>query len=63
MIAREAVNNKFGRKAMYKVVLSADPELQETLKMMETHPTLKDMFKYAEDEKNSVKKAAVTKKP
>ena len=62
MIAREAVNNKYGRKAMYKVVLDADPELQETLKMMETHPTLKDMFQYAADEK-SVKKAAVTKKP
>ncbi len=62
MIAREAVNNKFGRKAMYKVVLDADPELQETLKMMETHPTLKEMFQFAEDQK-SVKKAAVTKKP
>jgi carboxyl-terminal processing protease len=63
MIAREAVNNKYGRKAMYKIVLESDPELQETLKMMETHPTLKEMFSYAEDQKNSVKKAAVTKKP
>ncbi|MCI0452821.1 MAG: S41 family peptidase [Candidatus Latescibacteria bacterium] len=62
MIAREAVNNKFGRKAMYKVVLGADPELQETLKMMEKHPTLKEMFTFAEDQKG-VKKAAVTKKP
>jgi hypothetical protein len=44
------------------VVLDADPELQETLKMMEKHPTLKEMFGYAEDQKN-VKKAAVTKKP
>lgn len=63
MIAREAVNNKFGRKAMYKVVLESDPELQETLKMMEKHPTLKEMFSYAEEQKNAVKKAAVTKKP
>lgn len=63
MIAREAVNNKYGRKAMYKVVLDADPELQEILKMMETHPTLKEMFSYAEEQKSSVKKAAVNKKP
>lgn len=62
MIAREAVNNKYGRKAMYKVVLDADPEVQETLKMLEKHPTLKEMFQYA-DEQKSVKKAAVTKKP
>ncbi len=62
MIAREAVNNKYGRKGMYKVVLDADPELQETLKMLEKHPTLKEMFQFAEEQK-SVKKAAVTKKP
>jgi carboxyl-terminal processing protease len=61
MIAREAVNNKFGRKAMYRVVLDSDPEMQETLKIIEKHPTLKDMYSYSEDEK-SVKKAAATKK-
>ncbi len=61
MIAREAVNNKFGRKAMYRVVLDSDPEMQETLKIIEKHPTLKDMFSYSDDEKN-VKKAAAAKK-
>jgi carboxyl-terminal processing protease len=60
MIAREAVNARYGRKAMYKVVLDHDPELQETLKMIEKNPTLKDLFRYAEQEK-SVKKAAVTR--
>ncbi len=58
MIAREVVNNKFGRKAMYRVVLDHDPELQEALKMIQKNPTLKDLFRYAEQE-NSVKKAAV----
>jgi carboxyl-terminal processing protease len=60
MVAREAVNTKFGRKAMYRVVLDHDPEIQETLKMIDKNPTLKDMFRYAEQEK-SVKKAAVTR--
>ncbi len=63
MIAREAVNNKYGRKSMYKVVLDADPELQDVLHMMEKHPTLKDMFQYADDQnKSSVKKPAAPKK-
>ena len=56
MIAREAVNTRFGRKAMYKVVLEADPEVQQTLKIMAEHPTLKDMFSHAEDQKG-IKKA------
>jgi carboxyl-terminal processing protease len=60
MIAREAVNTKFGRKAMYRVVLDHAPEIQETLKMIDKNPTLKDLFRYAEQEK-SVKKAAVTR--
>jgi len=60
MIAREAVNAKFGRTAMYRVVLDHDPEIQETLKLIDKNPTLKDMFRYAEQEK-SVKKAAVTR--
>jgi len=58
MIAREAVNARYGRSAMYRVVLDHDPEIQETLKMIDKNPTLKDMFRYAEQEK-SVKKAAV----
>ena len=60
MIAREAVNTKFGRTAMYRVVLDHDPEIQETIKMIDKNPTLKDLFRYAEQEK-SVKKAAVTR--
>jgi carboxyl-terminal processing protease len=60
MIAREAVNTKFGRTAMYRVVLENDPEIQETIEMMTKNPTLKDLFRYAEQEK-SVKKAAVTR--
>jgi hypothetical protein len=39
MIAREAVNAKFGRHAMYRVVVDSDPEVQETLRLMEKHPT------------------------
>ena len=62
MIAREAVNNKFGRKAMYKVVVESDPEVLETLKMIEQHPTLKDMFTYAAEQKNAVKKASAPRK-
>ncbi|HEU4364654.1 MAG TPA: S41 family peptidase [Candidatus Krumholzibacteria bacterium] len=60
MVAREAVNTKFGRKAMYRVVLDHDPEVQDALKMIEKNPTLKDLFRFAEQEK-SVKKAAVTR--
>lgn len=60
MIAREAVNTKFGRKAMYRVVLDHDPDIQETLKIIDKNPTLKDMYRYAEQEK-SVKKASVTR--
>ena len=56
MIAREAVNAKFGRNAMYKVVVDADPEVQEVLRMMEKHPTLKSMFSFGEEQKGAVKK-------
>jgi carboxyl-terminal processing protease len=62
MIAREAVNTKFGRKAMYKVVLEADRDVQETLKLMEKYPTLKDLYGHAEDLKG-VKKAEKSDKP
>lgn len=60
MIAREAVNAKFGRTAMYRVVLDHDPEIKSTLEMIDKNPTLKDLFRFAEQEK-SVKKAAVTR--
>jgi carboxyl-terminal processing protease len=57
MIAREAVNAKFGRHAMYRVVVDADPDVQEVLKIMDKHPTLKSLFAYAEEQKGAVKKA------
>jgi carboxyl-terminal processing protease len=60
MIAREAVNNKYGRSAMYRVVVDADPEVQSTIEMLKKHPTLQDMFHYAEDQK-SIKKASAEK--
>jgi hypothetical protein len=60
MIAREAVNNKFGRTAMYRIVVDSDPEVQETLDLLKKHPALKDMFRYAEDQK-SIKKASIGK--
>ena len=62
MIAREAVNAKFGRHAMYKVVVDSDPEVQEVIQLMDKHPTLKSLFAYAEEQnKNSVKKPAEKK--
>ncbi|HEX6791283.1 MAG TPA: S41 family peptidase [Candidatus Krumholzibacteria bacterium] len=62
MIAREAVNAKFGRHAMYKVVVDSDPEVQEVIRLMDKHPTLKSLFSYAEEQnKNSVKKPAEKK--
>lgn len=60
MIARETMNAKFGRNAMYRVVVASDPEVQDVLKMMEKHPTLKSMFTYGEDQKGAIKKAEKT---
>jgi len=48
MIAREAVNNRFGRKAMYRVLLDSDPEFQEVLSLLKEAPTLEKMFAYGE---------------
>ena len=62
MITREVVNAKFGRGAMYKVVVDSDPEVQEVLKLIETHPTLKSLFAYGEEHKGSVKKTEKTEK-
>ncbi len=58
MIAREAVNNKFGRKAMYRVLLDADPEFQKVLSIISEAPTLEDMFAYAEAQA-AIKKASI----
>jgi carboxyl-terminal processing protease len=57
MIAREAVNNKFGRKAMYRVLLNADAEFQHVQEILRESPTLKEMFAYAEAQK-AIKKAS-----
>lgn len=57
MVAREAVSNRFGRKAMYRVVLNADPEFERVLGIMEEAPTLADMYRYAEEHK-AIKKAS-----
>lgn len=58
MIAREAVNAKFGRNAMYRVVVDADPEVQEVLKLLDKNPTLKQLFVYSgEHQKDAAKKA------
>lgn len=58
MIAREAISHKFGRKAMYRLLLEADPEFQEVLAIMKKAPTLEEMFAYAETQK-SIKKASI----
>jgi carboxyl-terminal processing protease len=58
MVAREALNHKYGREAMYRVLLEADPEFQEVLTIMKEAPTLEKMFAYAEAQKG-IKKASV----
>lgn len=63
MIAREIVNAKFGRTAMYKVVVDQDPEVKDVLQLLAKHPTLKSLFAYSDEEKGSVKKDKLTKKP
>jgi len=57
MIAREVVNNKYGRKAMYRVLLQSDKEFQKVLSMMKEAPTLQELFVYAEEQK-AIKKAS-----
>jgi hypothetical protein len=61
MVAREILNAKFGRNAMYKVVVGQDPEVKEVLQMLDKHPTLKSLFAYGVEEKDSVKKAVKPK--
>ena len=57
MVAREALNHRYGRKAMYRILLEADPEFQEVLEIVETSPTLEEMFAFAESQKG-IKKAS-----
>jgi hypothetical protein len=58
MVAREAVNAKFGRNAMYRVVVDADPEVKEVLELLDKHPTLKQLFAYGEEHKSDAAKKA-----
>jgi carboxyl-terminal processing protease len=58
MIAREVLNHKYGREAMYRILLEADPEFQEVLTIMKEAPTLEEMFAHAEAQKG-IKKASV----
>jgi carboxyl-terminal processing protease len=57
-ILREVVAKNFGRKAMYRVLLERDPELQKTLEIYAQAPTLDQMFVYAERQRE-LKKASV----
>jgi carboxyl-terminal processing protease len=57
MIAREALSYRFGRRAIYSVLLESDPEFQEVLKIIKNSPTLEEMFAYGEAQK-AIKKAS-----
>jgi carboxyl-terminal processing protease len=57
-ILREIVAKNFGRKAMYRVLLERDPELQRVLDIHAKAPTLQEMFAYAEHQRD-LKKARI----
>ena len=57
MIQREAMNNRFGREAMYRVVLAGDPEFSEVRKLLENARSLEDLFAMAEEQR-AVQKAS-----
>ncbi len=57
-ILREVVAKNFGRKAMYRVLLEEDPELQKVLEIHAKAPTLQQMFAYAEHQRD-LKKASL----
>jgi carboxyl-terminal processing protease len=57
-ILREVVAKNFGRKAMYRVLLERDPELQRVLEIHAKAPTLQQMFAYAEHQRD-LKKASL----
>ena len=44
----EIVGKKFGQQESYRIAINEDTQLQETLKIFDTNPTLEDMFKYAQ---------------
>jgi carboxyl-terminal processing protease len=57
-IAREIASKEFGRQEMYRRVLEHDPDFQEVLRIMQSSPTLKEMFAYGEQQKD-LKKASI----
>jgi carboxyl-terminal processing protease len=57
-ILREVIAKNYGRKAMYRVLLERDPELQNVLQLHTKAPTLDQMFSYAERQRG-LKKASL----
>jgi carboxyl-terminal processing protease len=57
-IARDVVSAKYGRHAMYRVILEQDPEFQKVLSILDEAPTLEELFKYVEAQK-SLKEARI----
>lgn len=57
-ILREVVAKNFGRKAMYRVLLERDPELQQVLAIYAKAPTLDQLFAFAERQRET-KKASI----
>ncbi len=57
-ILREVVAKNQGRKAMYRILLERDPELQKVFEICRKAPTLDEMFAYAERQRE-LKKASV----
>ena len=57
-ILREVIAKNYGRKAMYRVLLERDPELQKVLELHSKAPTLDQMFSYAERQRG-LKKASL----
>jgi hypothetical protein len=57
-ILREVVAKNSGRKAMYRVLLERDPELQQVLDMYAKAPTLDKLFAYAERQRETKKASA-----
>ena len=57
-ILREVISKNFGRKAMYRVLLERDSELQKVLEICREAPTLDEMFVYAERQRE-LKKASI----
>ena len=49
------IGRKFGEVERYKVILEEDTQLQKTIEIFEKHPTLEEMFKYAEEIKHNKK--------